>query len=238
MKTDKIAVDDSSQVVKPNENVEEKTPEKSKMTGLIYDNKNNKIYSYNANWTPFVMKSINNDKYDSLYLKNMLNNDNSDYNDINNYNNCIPLILGGRNRNQTILTTMKCTINDINSIEDVTFSQDLSNLILSNDITYNNKLNNLENINLNQIGINKGDCTMSFYVSNHKEYGNLIIIINTTVSGGTIGYNIYSIDNDKYLFEKNAFTNLFSNQDTENSFNTYNGARGLLFDQSYVCIFF
>ena len=74
--------------------------EKSTQTNLICETTEVK-YPSNVLYTPFVLKSIYKNNYDSLYLKNVFNK-NKDCNDYNNYNNNIPLILDDGPQTQSL----------------------------------------------------------------------------------------------------------------------------------------
>ena len=66
--------------------------------------------------TPFVLKSINCNKFDSLHLNNIFIKAKSDIydHDINNYNDNLPLIVEGSGSKQTKFMPINC--NDINNI--------------------------------------------------------------------------------------------------------------------------
>ena len=85
----------------------------------------------------------------------------------------------------------------------------------------------LVNNNYRCINIKQGSHILSFFIENHRKYGNCIVIFNTNeyYGNGDIGYNVYSIDKDKWLLKKNLDTKF----DTD-------GARALLFDQTILIV--
>ena len=210
---------------------------------------NRSLYPYRARWTPFIMKSINNNKFDCLHLKNIdVSNNNINYNNINNFNNHLPVIIGGYLESNTKFISMKCNLlktdtktdtkTDAKENSDDSFNFDLKSLnldynthISGNNDTINdekeNLINELKNNTLNNVGISRPDCCLTYFIENDNKYGNCLIVIKNT----DIGYNIYSIDKDEWLLEnKNKlFANVFKNR-----FDAGTGARGLLFNQSYV----
>ena len=179
-------------------------------------------YPYIATYTQFVMKSINDNNFDSLYLKNLTNNvdyNGCHYNHINNFNHHLPLMLGGSGDGESSFKTLKCSINHNKQVE-CEFDNTSINLI--ND-TYKPK-KQLSNNHLNAINVKKAIDICAFFIENHKKYGNCIILIR---SGR---YHIYSLDNDKWLSIDSG------NKKDKNYFECFyevgSYSRSLLFDQS------
>ena len=129
-------------------------------------------------------------------MNNIFNNNDCK---INNYNNRLPLIVGGYDTYQTKFISMNC--NESNGI--IKFDKNSINImnkkhLINNDIA-------VENVDLSRAG----HSLLSFFISNHIEYGNCIILINTSDFHCDTGYNIYLINNDKWLFNKMKFGDLF-----------------------------
>ena len=180
-------------------------------------------YPCDACFTPFVSKSINNNNYDSLYLKNIFNNS-AKYNNINNYNNKIPLISGGDGEKEyfTKFISMKCDFNVYSSEFD---NIDKKNKIVNFDNTLiPTKLIASINNDLKHIDLDSGQDMISFFIENSNINNENCIIVILTYSG----YNIYLILSDKWLFKKNKFKNIF----TKDQFDTDSGPQYLLFDNS------
>ena len=132
------------------------------------------------------------------------NNDKSSRNDINNYNNHLPLIISGYSEMQDNFTSMECNYtnnNDDNNNNNnaVVFKQRSINLIHSNQTNKkNDKYKKLKNNNISNIDISGDPYHESFLIENDINYGNCIIFISYARK-----YNVYSMDNDKWLLNKN-----------------------------------
>ena len=169
-----------------------------------------------AGYTPFVMKSINDNDFDSLYINNLLQlkSKRTPYPILNDYNNHLPVMLGGCCSFQTWFTSFNCQKDD-KTKNNVNVKVDGCKISVL-DKYY------LHNSNLNIIGYKNATHIVSFFIENHKKYGNCIVVIATAAY---YMYNVYSIDNDKWMFYRTpnqTFDRIYIGK----------GARALLFDQS------
>ena len=115
-------------------------------------------------------------------------------------------MIGGFRKTETKFISLECNAND-------------NNVTFNDTILFNNKA--LQNSNLKNININYGKLiAFSFFLSNNSKYGNCIFIVTLTKK-----FNIYSMDNDNWMFNKNQ-------KFTINEEYGLLGSRALLFDQS------
>lgn len=209
---------------------------------LIYKSLNDIKYPYRAWVTPFVMHCINDNTFDydnkdklltilggnkksetvfqSFECKNRNNNHNSNY--------IIEL------NNGTIFLPQK-NIENVNSENNedkqaVKHDKDLDNDQKQQDTNFNGMSENnrvVKHNDLQHVNIKKGSNILSFLIENDRKYGDCIGVINSDMLTGSVGYNLYCIDSDKWLFSRNYDSlSMFSNKiNTEN-------ARALMFDQS------
>ena len=190
--------------------------EENSENNLIYGTSDVK-YPYIAQYTPFILKSINNNNYDSLYLNNLFNK-NNDYDNIINYDNYninVPFILTQETQAKMNwkLVSMKCNVNNIKNI-------DKNNAISFDD---NNISTNISNLDLSSTD------ALSFYIFKCNINNKIEdCIVRITIDYDKSGYNVYLIESKKWLFNENKFEDIFNHK----MFDTSCGARSLLFDNS------
>ena len=95
-------------------------------------------------------------------------------------------IFGGSRDNETSLVSMECNYNENNKND--------SHCVVFKII---------ENCNLKDVNVKMSRGLHSFYIDNHCEYGECIIMINMHKDIGDIGYNVYLFDQKRWLFLKN-----------------------------------
>ena len=147
-------------------------------------------------------------------------------------NNDLLCILGGSSQGETVFKQLNCVKNDDNkNINNMSFSN-LTRINADAD----SETKKLSNCDLQHIGFNDGQDLLSFYISDHSKYGNCIVVMKSKdgndddLESTDNGYNVYSIDNDKWLFKKNFQSDMF---DSDKYFDSQY-ARTLLLNDSYV----
>ena len=214
-------------------------------TRLLIETDNMK-YPYSAAYTHFVKKSINCNNFDSLYLQNVFSHS-YNINHHNNYNNCLPLILGGGGVENTrsLFTSMECCVTNISKyteqqLQSISFDQKSINLVLNNNNNNNkliSKFTKLKNNDLKRIGLNdRFNSLKTIFIENDSKYGNCIIVIESCIirfeTNDTL-YHIYSIDCDKWIVKEKVID--IGTMDSQDSRSV---PQLLVFDQKLLIIAF
>ena len=174
-------------------------------------------YPFHTQYTPFVINSINNNDFNSINYE-------SNCYDASNVN--LLCILGGNEINETSFKILNCNCNCNAKSGCNEYNTQFNDAFNGSLLAYKRKI--FTKADLEYIGINCGKDIMSFFIKDSKSDNYYILIINCDKDGdiGDVGYNVYSINNDNWLYEKNQ-KDVF-----ENKFDSH--ARALLFDESLV----